>query len=140
MRENIGGEKGFEKNVKLPFCVTSRGYNLSMDPPEMPKPPSDHSDPPEDNSLVRRPQNAAAGVYAGFAKSFVLKSIATFSFWAKGFVQWWFRYPIKLFRPATISPYYMFNAMAQREGKPMSLQYMKNVLSDEGVFEILFIC
>jgi hypothetical protein len=81
-------------------------------------------------------RDPTASVLAGVAKVFATKSALTVTFWLKGLIKWWFRYPIKLFRPHTISPYYVFSAMAQNEGKTVSLRYMKGVVADEGVIHI----
>jgi hypothetical protein len=84
---------------------------------------------PEKNA----PAAPAAGLYAGLVKAFATKAAITITAALKGYLQWWFRVPLKLFRPHTISPYYMFHAMAKESGTNLSLKYMKTVVSDEGV-------
>lgn len=75
----------------------------------------------------------AAGILAGFAKSLFTKSSFAFVYFVKGIFKWWFKFPIKLFRPAVLSPYMLLSAMAERQGRRVNIQSLKAVVSDEGV-------
>ncbi|KAI9207665.1 mitochondrial carrier domain-containing protein, partial [Polychytrium aggregatum] len=69
---------------------------------------------------------------AGLAKALATKSAFTATAVSKGLLKWWFRFPVKLFRPVAVNPWLVFNSMAQKEGKKVSVKYVRDVVADEG--------
>ncbi|KAI9340528.1 mitochondrial carrier domain-containing protein [Obelidium mucronatum] len=51
---------------------------------------------------------------------------------AKGLLKWFFRMPVKLFRPYAVNPYLVVSTMAAQDGKTMSPQYLRQVVKNEG--------
>ncbi|KAI8822093.1 mitochondrial carrier domain-containing protein [Fimicolochytrium jonesii] len=73
-----------------------------------------------------------AGVMAGVAKSVATKSAFAATAMGKGLMKWWFRFPIKLFRPHTINPWTVVNHMAAAHGQKAGVAYMRVVAAEEG--------
>ncbi|KAI9103688.1 mitochondrial carrier domain-containing protein [Phlyctochytrium arcticum] len=84
------------------------------------------------NGLVAADTTITAGFMAGVAKSLATKSAFAATAFGKGLLKWWFRVPIKLFRPHTVSPYLVVNHMAQAAGQKVSMGYMRTIVAQEG--------
>jgi hypothetical protein len=74
----------------------------------------------------------ASGLLAGFAKTFLGNIASSALFMFKGIVTWWFRLPIKLFRPSSINPWSIFQQIALAENKSLSPIFIRNILKREG--------
>ncbi|KAJ3188304.1 hypothetical protein HDU85_005455 [Gaertneriomyces sp. JEL0708] len=73
-----------------------------------------------------------AGVIAGVAKSFATKSAFAATAFGKGLLKWWFRVPVKFFRPYTVNPWLIVNHMAQAQGAKVGVGYVRSVVTHEG--------
>ncbi|TPX59957.1 hypothetical protein SpCBS45565_g07608 [Spizellomyces sp. 'palustris'] len=72
------------------------------------------------------------GIMAGVAKSLATKSAFAATAFGKGLLKWWFRVPIKLFRPHTVNPWVVLNHMARTQGQKVGVGYMRTVVAEEG--------
>ncbi|KAJ1551025.1 hypothetical protein HK405_015341, partial [Cladochytrium tenue] len=85
-----------------------------------------------DNGQLQQQVDLTPGVLAGLAKSFATRSAFAVTAFAKGLLKWWFRVPIKLFRPSVVNPLIVLNKMAEAEGKKVSATYVRSVVKEEG--------
>ncbi|KAI8928485.1 mitochondrial carrier domain-containing protein [Entophlyctis helioformis] len=72
------------------------------------------------------------GFLAGFARALAANAGVLAVNFAKGTLQWWFRVPVKLFRPYAINPWLVFRSMAAVQGKPFNVQFVRDILRTEG--------
>jgi hypothetical protein len=78
-----------------------------------------------------------ASTTAAIVKTFAVKSAMIMSGWMKGFLQWWFRYPIKLFRPSTTqTPWSLVKNMADHRGRKVSVKFVRQMVAEEGVRQV----
>ncbi|KAI9341535.1 mitochondrial carrier domain-containing protein [Zopfochytrium polystomum] len=134
----------------LNLLVTSRssGFEAPRSPTTISRTIAPHFTPPAAIGIMDRtlnhdksspelgpdgePVDLTPGVLAGIAKSFVTRSSFALVGFGKGLLKWWFRVPIKLFRPSVVNPMLVFNMMAEAEGKKVSAGYVRNVVREEG--------
>ncbi|KAJ3122694.1 hypothetical protein HK098_002530 [Nowakowskiella sp. JEL0407] len=107
--------------------------------PKEPEPPSaaSQNESAEKNSMEEKWTDLIPGFYAGLVRVIALKSAvfistATVSL-IKALAKWWFRFPIKLFRPNTFNSLFMFQSMAASDGKKLSVRYIRDVMKKEGI-------
>ncbi|KAJ3045702.1 hypothetical protein HDV00_007828 [Rhizophlyctis rosea] len=93
---------------------------------------------PDASSDVTTATSAAAlpGILAGIAKSLATKSAFAMTAFGKGLLKWWFRFPVKLFRPHIVNPWMVVGKMAEKDGRQLNAQYLRGVVAEEG-FSVL---
>ncbi|TPX61197.1 hypothetical protein PhCBS80983_g01235 [Powellomyces hirtus] len=103
-------------------------------PPSSPQPPPNATKSDVSTSITLADTGPApvAGVMAGVAKSVATKSAFAATAMGKGILKWWFRLPVKLFRPHTVSPWMVVNHMAQASGQKVGHAYLRTVVAEEG--------
>ncbi|KAJ3397576.1 hypothetical protein HDU92_006371 [Lobulomyces angularis] len=83
-------------------------------------------------SLETTTENLAETI-AAFVRAFLMKSTITLSGFGKGFLKYWFRTPVKFFRPSTLNPWALFSAMASAEEKKANFRFVRSVVKNEGI-------
>ncbi|KAJ3259588.1 hypothetical protein HK103_002142 [Boothiomyces macroporosus] len=72
------------------------------------------------------------GLLAGFARSFATNVSFVLIAMFKGTIGWWFRVPIKMFRPYAINPWAIFFELAQQEGTKLTPAFITKTIRNEG--------
>ncbi|KAJ3069860.1 hypothetical protein HDU98_007071 [Podochytrium sp. JEL0797] len=106
--------------------VTLETQKLAMDSPALPPPSPFLIGSPEDKP------DAKVGIVVGFARTMAVQSSMLLMGFTKGLLKWWFRLPVKLFRPYAVNPYLVMNAMAAQDGKTVSTKYIRDLVQKEG--------
>jgi hypothetical protein len=90
----------------------------------------------DDVEIEKKPSSkvhaSMPGLVAGFVRSFgttlVFGALSLF----KQTLIWWFRVPIKMFRPYSINPWFVVTQLAQNEGQPLTPKYLTKLVKKEG--------
>ncbi|KAI8916373.1 mitochondrial carrier domain-containing protein [Gorgonomyces haynaldii] len=75
---------------------------------------------------------SASSMVGGFVRAFSLQFYQLGSAVLRESIQWWFRVPIKLFRPYSVNPWFFINSMAAADGQPVSTQYIRSLIKRDG--------
>jgi hypothetical protein len=75
---------------------------------------------------------AMPGLLAGFSRTFLTKSILFGLSLLREGIQWWFRIPIKMFRPYAVNPWLVLNEMAAIDGQRFTVGYIRKVVEKDG--------
>ncbi|KAJ3415413.1 hypothetical protein HDV05_005007 [Chytridiales sp. JEL 0842] len=94
------------------------------------KKPQQQQQQQKESSL--EPHEVFPGVIAGIAKSFATKSAFAITAFSKGLLKYWFKVPLKFFKPAAVNPYMVFHAMAAQDGQKPSFNYIAKSVKSEG--------
>ena len=73
-------------------------------------------------------KQAMPSVLAGFARP-VIANIAII---VKQSLMWWFRVPVKLFRPYAVNPWMMLHELAESESKEFNSRYITEIVKRDG--------
>ncbi|KAJ3081955.1 hypothetical protein HDU99_004092 [Rhizoclosmatium hyalinum] len=76
--------------------------------------------------------DARVGLVTGFVRTIAVQGSMMVMGFTKGLLKWWFRLPVKLFRPYAVNPYLVLSHMAEQDGKTLSTSYMRGVVKNEG--------
>jgi hypothetical protein len=76
--------------------------------------------------------DAVPGLLAGFSRTFLTKSVLFGLSIVREVIQWWFRVPIKMFRPYAVNPWMVLNEMAITDGKQLTYRYVQTAVKREG--------
>ena len=74
-------------------------------------------------------KQAMPGILAGFARP-VITNIAII---IKQSLMWWFRVPVKLFRPYAVNPWIMLHELAESESKALNSRYITEIVKRNGI-------
>ncbi|KAJ8330448.1 hypothetical protein BDV3_003076 [Batrachochytrium dendrobatidis] len=74
-----------------------------------------------------------ASVLAGIVRTLATNTSLVFVGVVKSALRWWFRVPVKLFRPYAVNPWLVFHSMAKAQGSSFSLQFVHHTLRKEGI-------
>ncbi|KAJ3104637.1 hypothetical protein HDU97_009028 [Phlyctochytrium planicorne] len=112
-----------------PSNPSSQDSSQTSDLSNTPSPSQDLilANPDENDPFVYIPN-----IIAGFARSFVSQSMMALTGVSKGLLKWWFRVPVKLFRPSAVNPFLIFAAIAEQEGRRVSFGFVRNLFKVEG--------
>ncbi|KAJ3343670.1 hypothetical protein HDU83_005581 [Entophlyctis luteolus] len=92
----------------------------------------------ESASALTTSTTGAAGVVAAFTRSLAMQGSLLLTGLAKGMLKWWFRVPVKLFRPAVVNPYLVLNHMAVRDGHGrVDVRYMRRLVKTHGAAAVV---
>ncbi|KAH9247076.1 hypothetical protein BASA83_007997 [Batrachochytrium salamandrivorans] len=72
---------------------------------------------------------ALPGMLAGLVRAAAVAAIGA----AKGLLRWWFRVPVKHFRPYAINPWLVFHSLAHVQGTAFSIAFVRKTLSNKGL-------
>jgi hypothetical protein len=78
-------------------------------------------------------ESDSGATVGGAARALLARSATAFSSMGKGLLKYWFKYPIKLFRPHTVSPYTVINAMAVSQNQTLNHKFVRALYKDEGM-------
>ncbi|KAI8609892.1 mitochondrial carrier domain-containing protein [Chytriomyces sp. MP71] len=92
-----------------------------------------HLNPSSEETTGADKPDAKAGVIAGFARTAAFQMSMLLTGFGKGLLKWWFRMPVKLFRPYAVNPYMVFQHMAAEDGKQANVKYIRGVVRQEGL-------
>jgi hypothetical protein len=92
----------------------------------IPKPPN-----PSTNSTEKTP-HALPGILAGFARTFLANFTIGFISICKHTIMWWFRIPIKMFRPSAVNPWMVFSHLATEQNKQMTPLFIHSTIKNHG--------
>jgi hypothetical protein len=82
------------------------------------------------------PSAALPGLLAGFTRTLVTNfSIGIIGIFREA-ILWWFKVPIKMFRPYSVNPWMIFSELAEHQSKPYGPNFIHSTLKKEG-FSIL---
>ncbi|KAJ3192441.1 hypothetical protein HK101_006570, partial [Irineochytrium annulatum] len=115
-----GGRSFSARKIANPPTASFTDAILAASPPD-----SESSTDADDHSLL-------PNVLAGMARSFATQSLMVLTGFGKGILKWFFRVPVKLFRPSLVNPLLLFSTMAQQEGARVSVGYVGRVVREEG--------
>ncbi|KAJ3251085.1 hypothetical protein HDU77_006144 [Chytriomyces hyalinus] len=87
----------------------------------------------EPDVVAAEKPDASAGVLAGFARTAAFQGSLLVTGFGKGLLKWWFKMPVKLFRPVAVNPYMVFQHMAHGRGTTADVRFMRRVIREEGV-------
>eukprot|EP00842_Homolaphlyctis_polyrhiza_P005495 jgi/Hompol1/5947/HPOL_000912-RA len=76
--------------------------------------------------------SALAGVVAGIVRPVLGGAAILIVGTAKSALQWFFRVPVKLFRPSAVNPWFVFQSMAVAQGRQMSVDFVRQTVRQEG--------
>ncbi|KAI8896705.1 mitochondrial carrier domain-containing protein [Globomyces pollinis-pini] len=69
---------------------------------------------------------------AGFVRAFATNGMILLVSIVKGSIQWWFRVPIKMFRPYAVNPWVTLTEMANTQKKDLNARFVAETLRNEG--------
>ncbi|KAJ3220151.1 hypothetical protein HDU67_005475 [Dinochytrium kinnereticum] len=119
-----------------PPAQQDAGHPAADTTPAQP-PPSDADSPsltlPADQD--DDPFSYIPNVIAAFARSFAQQSMMALTGFSKGMLKWWFRVPVKLFRPSVVNPFLIFAAVAEQQGRRVSVDFVRSLVKVEGTLK-----
>lgn len=85
---------------------------------------------------VIEPFAALPGLLAGFTRTLVTNfSLGIIGVFREA-ILWWFKVPIKMFRPYSVNPWMIFSELAEHQSQPYGPNFIRSTLKKEG-FSIL---
>ncbi|KAJ3024185.1 UNVERIFIED_CONTAM: hypothetical protein HDU68_008275 [Siphonaria sp. JEL0065] len=83
---------------------------------------------------VPQKPDARVGLVTAVVRTVAVQGSMFFMGAAKGLLKWFFRMPVKLFRPYAVNPYLVIQSLAAQDGKTMNNpQYLRHLVKSEGL-------
>ena len=79
------------------------------------------------------PSSSTSSVLAGMSRSIATNTSIVIISILKGTIKWWFRVPVKLFRPYVLNPWWIFTEMAKKHGQSLSPSFIRFIITNHGV-------